>query len=502
MSKEISLSKLFLQLSQDPKQLDNFLQNPETYLEDLKPEAKKILQTLTNRYTLSTLFHSLGTDDNLLKKFIKDPTSFNDQLSKPEQERLQAFLSGSTKNLNESPTDVPLFPGNFYFGADEGSTIYQLYSTQLAPLTPAKANIPQTTTYSINLTETVDNDEDENPIFSLTESQPITAMQHFNKIGGSRVNSFHKVEIKIANIEVDHWPKGECILPMNDNAIRFNSSYEAVIDVHTEGAETNISVKGDGVFPQNVSSSDEPIIVKLNKKNGYITLDAPGNFLTIPFGKFKNTGPFLPNGGPVIAGSLYLTTTNNQGEVEVYQLYSTTSPPLSAEPQSEMSHQHYSIANNRIPDRIPMATVQKDTQSTIYGLIGISERIGAVRVYRQALSLDGSPAAPPNTYHGVTLLNLQLKINDSPLPGFITKYEILNVNLNSPDEKSLELTVEFQNGKEPEYLYIDGPYIKSKKLTPPFNHPIKVNFTEYQGYMTLLTTGSYHEIDLPIPPPI
>lgn len=477
---------------------------------------------MSEEKSLSKLFQELGADPAQLGNFLENIGSYLISLSDQDKEQLMEISNPAPKGNYDGGS---LVPGNFYLGADEGSTIYQLFSTKFAALTPSNATFTPDEDRAALVS--IIHDEDSSSL-SLNSKEPVTsvtAMKHFTTASpsGSQgdqevvfANTFHDVTINTLNLDVSPWPKGKTVALNNRNTIQINN-YSTTL-FFSSGRGVSVQVGGDGVVPQQdaiisggTDSSEGTLTVQLTKKSGYISIDAPGNYLTIPFGDSQPQS-VMPDQGPIDAGVFYLqtNTSDNMGSYQVvYQLYTTTLAPLSNRPQLAPPHTNYSLASNRIPNRLPVVALEDNGDSITYVLNGVSANMSVVNRSTADLTAPFNVSRgtgielPLDTYHDVELKNLRLTIANNPRANVINQ----DLCISQYDAENSTFTVSFTvtnldvSDSEKTYVYIDGPYIEAKSFNitaSPFIETI--TFKEYQGYITVMTYGSFHKINLPFPP--
>lgn len=442
---------------------------------------------MSKNKSLSTLFQKLGADPDQLAAFLENPDPHIASLTNQEQQKLYSLAERSGGGPVQLPDDDSFFGGGFYFGADEGSTIYQLYSTTYAPLTPAKANT----------TENVEGISINSPAYdtnyTLSGPSSISAMQHFTPANQaadeSLINTFHDVEIKALNINIDYSPNG----PTFTCAAEFQnpSNYLGYLNsMSFEGTTEPFQVQIGGLGVQSQEMTVNPAVgvgsscsIYLNRKQGYVTVEAPGNFQAFSFDGSNQSAPINP--GIFSAGTINVTDSPSGVS---YQLFSTTVKPQFLKPLSPRSIK----VGSRIVERVPVLPITQNPQSTgatTYNLSGVSANISAVKQKQENWGY---------TYHNAELTHLQLVVSNSPRNGVMVVSPISKSSV-SVEQKTLYISVSFENNTPPSYIYVDGPYITPQKITDiPFDGTtITVQFEEYQGYVTLLSDGSYHKVNLP-----
>lgn len=95
---------------------------------------------MSQNKSLAALFQELGNNPEQLTAFQANPDKFLDNLPEEEQDKLHKISNRLVAKTGKITSEYrgggrlkdgdPIVPGDFYFGADGGSTIYQAYSTR------------------------------------------------------------------------------------------------------------------------------------------------------------------------------------------------------------------------------------------------------------------------------------------------------------------------------------------------------------------------------------
>lgn len=249
---------------------------------------------MTQHKSLSSLFRELGNNPRQLAAFQADPGRFLDELAKEEKEKLLKIGGhlNVTHPLLKLPDDEPITPGSFYVGTDEGSTIYQLYNTNLDPglgKIALSGSVPSSDKLHLEVERNGTNKTQQ--LFKLKETQnDIVAIQHFEDPDQPwTCDTYHTVTIRQMTFGIDKEPRGPYITKVGD--ISFNPDNLKLFLKLAVSDSTKIEVSGNVRGPSKLSVTSEylPYDIRCDAKQGRILLKAPGSYHTINFGPGSST---------------------------------------------------------------------------------------------------------------------------------------------------------------------------------------------------------------------
>lgn len=255
---------------------------------------------MTQQKSLAQFFKELGNNPAQLAAFQSEPSQLLNTLSEPELDKLLKISEQLIHSTNDDessdlmPDFTPIIPGDFYTGADEGSTIYQLYTTQ---------NLPPMPSSSLSQFERLQNNEEsrihvapepsvigvnENP-YIMDSPTPIHAIKHF--FSDDEDSSFsrweyYRVTMETLSFKVEASPMDKYLLTAKISKDDKSSS-KITLSIQASDDDTAVKVSGENVKPESLAcdSTLQNYTIKKQhrKKPGYILLTAPASIHKLTF---------------------------------------------------------------------------------------------------------------------------------------------------------------------------------------------------------------------------
>lgn len=239
--------------------------------------------------SLAELFKTLGAEPNQLAAFQKNPNKFLDLLPKSEQDELlkisQQLTPGAPLiNLQLADSRVA---GGFYVGDDEGSHVYQLFTTGQEPTNPVdfSQSDQQLDSPQYDRIPIVDGDVSNGAqTFQLNGSSvPFTAVRQYEKPNIHETNTYHDATIQALNITIAQQYKG----PLLGNVYICTSSSEGTINCYMaaqpEPLQATVSGDIDNEQTVDVPVGGKVFNFKTTKSSGILIIQTPGAYYKLQF---------------------------------------------------------------------------------------------------------------------------------------------------------------------------------------------------------------------------